>query len=539
MIKKMFILSPLIKDLLLLFLLFIGNVLIKNYNIYFLLVYASLIIYHIYIYISIKKKNNIQFFSITNYILITILLFLLTYFFICDSNPFFCIFVFYSFFPNFIKAVLIIIIHTYIINIYQNNIKNNNKIYLMQTEEISVKFNIKSDNCQKYFLSDFFIYIRKRIKYKNFSILLIIFILTEKLLFFNRIYLWVFFTKKEKALPNLTSKNTKYYITSNTFNMGKIMDNYLIEMKKLINYLGEQNVIVSFVDNGDSTDNTRDYLEEFQKYLNEKKIVNKFILTHEIDDPRKKQSFFPFLKYTPLRIEYYAQLRNKCLELLYELENIDYNNTIILFFNDVVFKYEDIINLLSTNNEDYDVVCGLDMSFLFYDRWVSIDLEGEGMSKYFPYFLNKEGQDLVINHKPVRVFSCWNGVIAFKASPLENKKVQFRHKLANSSLPKNILTNQAKTYFESECTYFNIDLYSLGYTKKFINPDVRVAYEYYYLIKSKYYIPSFKHIANFFWTYFVSLRKKRNKFMSNYEERNISLNNMIKNWYIENSIHDS
>ena len=312
------------------------------------------------------------------------------------------------------------------------------------------------------------------------------------------------------------------------------MDDYLREMKKLINYLGEKNVIVSIVDNGDSTDKTGKYLEEFQNYLNERKIINKFVLNHEIDDPRKK-SFF-FLKYTPLRIEYYAKLRNKCLEFLYELENIDFNNTMILFFNDVVFKYEDIINLLSTNNEDYDAVCALDMYFLFYDRWVSIDFEGEGMRKYFPYFINKEGQDLVLNHKPIRVFSCWNGVIAFKAAPLKDKKVQFRYKL-NATLPKHILTNPAKTYYESECTFFNIDLFSLGYNKKFINPDVRVAYKYHYLMRAKYYIPSFKHVANYFWSYFVSLTKKRNKLMSNYDERNITLNNMLRNWYFENRIN--
>ena len=533
-------LASYIKNILILIILFIGNIFIQNYNIYFLLVYISLFIYHIYIFISILQKNNFQFFSITNYIITTILLFLITYFFICDPNPFFCIIFFYSFFPNFIKAVLIIIIHTYFLHKYLINLNQNNtgdKVDISQTEEISIKLNIKSDfNFQSYFLSDFYNYIKKKKNYKNFYIIVIILFLTEKILFFNRIYLWVFFNKKEKALPNLTSKNTKYYITSNIFNMEKLMDNYLSEMKKLINYLGEQNVIVSIVDNGDSTDNTRSYLEEFQKYLNDKKIINKFILNHEIDDPRKK--FFPFLKYTRLRIEYYAELRNKCLELLYELENIDYNNTIVLFFNDIVFKYEDIINLLSTNKEDFDVVCGLDMSFLFYDRWVSIDLEGEGMSKYFPYFLNKEGQDLVLNHRPVRVFSCWNGVIAFKASPLKDKKVQFRHKMPNSSLPKNILTNQAKTYYESECTYFNIDLHSLGFDKKFINPDVRVAYEYYYLIKSKYYIPSFKHVANYFWTYFVSLTKKRNKLMSNYNGRNFKLNNMMKKWYFENRIYE-
>ena len=43
-------------------------------------------------------------------------------------------------------------------------------------------------------------------------------------------------------------------------------------------------------------------------------------------------------------------------------------------------------------------------------------------------------------------------------------------------MPKYSLSNPAKDYYESECTFFNIDLYSLGYTKKFINPDVRVTY---------------------------------------------------------------
>ena len=66
---------------------------------------------------------------------------------------------------------------------------------------------------------------------------------------------------------------------------------------------------------------------------------------------------------------------------------MDFNNTIIIFLNDIVFKYEDIINLLSTNKENYDLVCGLDMNDnTFYDRWVSIDLEGDGLRKFFPFF---------------------------------------------------------------------------------------------------------------------------------------------------------
>ena len=169
----------------------------------------------------------------------------------------------------------------------------------------------------------------------------------------------------------------------------------------------------------------------------------------------------------------------------------------------------------------------------FYDRWVSIDLEGDGLTKYFPFFMNKEGQDLVINHKPIRVFSCWNGVIAFRALPLKDKKVQFRYKL-NYSMPKHSLNNPAKDYYESECTFFNIDLFSMGYTKKFINPDVRVTYKHQYYFESKYYIPSWKHILGYLILYFVGMSKKKNKYMSYYKNDTIKLNYIVNNWYIEN-----
>ena len=301
-------------------------------------------------------------------------------------------------------------------------------------------------------------------------------------------------------------------------------------MKKLINYLGKNNVIISFVENGDSRDNTRKYLEDFQDYLNENEIMNKFYLTKEIEDPRMNYSS---LKYTRLRIEYYAKLRNKCFEFLYEIENIDYNNTIVLFFNDIIFTYEDIIYLLSTNNEDFDAVCGLDMiDNNFYDTWVSIDLDGNRVRGSFPFFSNKEGQDLVVYHEPVRVFSCWNGVIALKASPLENKMIQFRHKF-NYSLPKQkeILI---KNYYESECTYFHIDMYSLGYSKKFINPDVRVTYKKERFYEANILLSLFWHYLNYFSHYFRNFLKKRNKYMSDYFEKNIRLESNLQNWYIEN-----
>ena len=77
-------------------------------------------------------------------------------------------------------------------------------------------------------------------------------------------------------------------------------------MKKLINYLGENNVVISIVENGDSIDNTRKYLKDFQDYLNQKNIINRFSLTKEIEDPRLKIK--AFLQTPPSRIEYYSKL---------------------------------------------------------------------------------------------------------------------------------------------------------------------------------------------------------------------------------------
>ena len=71
-------------------------------------------------------------------------------------------------------------------------------------------------------------------------------------------------------------------------NMEGIIVNFIEEMKKLINYLGKENVIISIVENGDSKDKTRDYLKEFKTYLDKNKIINKFILKREVEDPRKK-----------------------------------------------------------------------------------------------------------------------------------------------------------------------------------------------------------------------------------------------------------
>ena len=456
----------------------------------------------------------------------SILLYFISYFIICDPNPFSVLFFYYTFNPCFIKAILIILIHTSFLDKYKKYFKKN-FINLNSSENIAFNFFLDSD-----FDSNLIKFVIEKISSKIFLFLLIIFCSLDALIFVNRIKIWVNFNKKNNTLPKSYSKNTTFYIATNIINAGSIIESFIEEMSKLIHYLGEKNVIISVVENGDSKDNTRIFLKNFQNFLNEKCIINKFSLTKEIDDPRKTAKSFYFL--SPSRIEFLSKLRNKCLDLLYEKDNIDFDNTIVIFFNDIVFRYEDIINLLSTNDEDFDAVCGLDMvDHYFYDAWVSIDLDGNGLSNLFPFFINKEAQDLVIYHKPIRVFSCWNGVIAFKASPLRNKKLHFRYN-KNITLPKYRLNIPIVNYFDSECTYFHIDLFSLGYTKKFINPNVRVTYKNEGFFEAKYLIPTIKHIYNYFKLYFINFLKKRNKYMSNYINNEIKLELLLKNWYLEN-----
>jgi hypothetical protein len=336
--------KKILNNIFLLIILFLGDIFINEKDYYFQLIYICLLFYHLYFLFLLIQNKGILFFDLKYFLFTSIILYLFTYFIIYDPNPFFSIITFYSFYPNFIKATFIIAIHTYYISYYLNNCQ----IYSInfRTVEESSSNKLQLDKSLKhisesYFLSEFFKNLSNNRKLNHFFVGLIVFFITEIMIFSNRIRIWVYLNDKEKTIPNLTLRNTTFYITSNLVNIESIIDNYIEQVKYLIDYLGEKNVIISIVENEDSKDNTRNILSDFQNYLIEKKILNKFYLKREIEDPRKINK--PFVKYSRLRIEYFAKLRNKCLEFLYELPNIDFNNTIVLFLNDIVFKFEDLI----------------------------------------------------------------------------------------------------------------------------------------------------------------------------------------------------
>ena len=538
-------------DNLIFILLFIANKKLEDYNTYFKLIYIILIIHNIYflIYIIIEFISKDQY-KIVFSVLISLFLYYFSYYYICDSNPNFYLVVYYLFYQNFFKAILIVFIHTFIVSkvficcqykFLESSINCNDISFSKVT--ISIQKNEDNPPTRKknyYFLSFYTNYfLNNKRNFIIFILSLIIIIALEVFVFMNRIKFWVHRYNKNITLPIATAKNTTFFIAATVHNMEKIIDDYFIEMKKLINYLGKENVIISIMENGDSTDKTREKLYEFMEYLNETEIVNRIIIEHEIDDPRKNESDPYSLEnnfLSNLRIKYYSELRNRCLDFIYEIPNLNFSNTKVIFFNDIIFEYENIINLLSTNNEDYDAVCGLDFYDCFYDSWVSIDLSGYSLRHDFPFFVNKEGQDLVINHKPVRVMSCWNGVIVFTAEPLKDRKIKFRYELEENREIQYYINSDQQYNYESECTYFHIDLHSLGYTKKFINPEVRVAYEYKYYYLQKMYYPNEKEHNMYKQMYEESKLMKRNKDMSNYKDRNLTLKGDLYKWYESNKL---
>ena len=554
-------------------LLFILNILLDDFHLYFLIIYLCLITYTIYkIYLIIRVWNEKLRFS---QIMIILFSYVISYFVICDPNPLYYLLTFYLPFQNFFRMVFLVIFISYqveklsnrdmekylfkfinnsedinepnnidnTIDIHEENIKQINEMENKEEEnkeedkDKDDKELIKSseDNNEeksnkyqtKFFLSDF---IFKFKKIKNIFLFILITSIIQFCLFLYRVKFWIYFTPKEKALPIATAQNTTFYIASVVCNMMPKLDDYLDEMKKLINYLGPENVMVSIIENGDSKDRTRNYLVEYQKYLNDINVINEINMDHEICKQNGTMNVYK-------RIDFLSRLRNRAFNLIYNTKKFDYLNTKIIYLNDIIYTYEDIVKLLATNNEDYDSVCAMDFIIYFYDTWASADLNGNSIRHVYPYFINAEGQDQVMNLKPVRMFSCWGGVSIFPAAPLENKKLQFRTEPGDKEF-KYPLNNYQVGNTESECTYINIDLQTLGYTKRLMNPDVKVAYEYKYYYITKYFGELY-HFAHYFYQYFWKFTEKRNKNMSNLRDKFVKLEKRIELWYNYHKLNDS
>ena len=499
-----------------LLIIYIAYFLIPDREYFFIFIYSGLILSNIFkmfnILLFYKIKLGKKLFFFIEYIL----LYLVSYFLIKDPNPFYYLITFYLPLPNFFRGIFIITFVSYFFNKKKNSLEIENTSLNLNLKNEEDKDKDKDKDKSKtdnniddtkinnkkevtFFLSEYFTYFFKN--KKKLLLFLLILILANIIIYFYNIKFWIYFTPKEVALPSDTENNTKYYICSIICNIEPIIIDWIAQMKLLIDYLGKENIYISILENQDSKDNTREYLKEFKKYLDENNIKNKIILEKIADKGQKE------------RIVYLGELRDLSLNYLFEIENLNFTNTKIIFFNDIIYRYQDVIKLIGTNNGDYDAVCAMDFYEGFYDAWASQLLDAMYFRRYFPYMSNKQAQDAVINGELIRTFSCWNGVTVFSAKPFEDRILYFRH---------------GYKVRQSECLLIHSDMQMMGFQKTLVNPNIKVAYEYGYYYKNHYLYPWTKNLFTYFYYYFRYGFEKRNYKMTNTKDRGISLDPQLK-----------
>ncbi|CAG8671279.1 5878_t:CDS:2 [Acaulospora morrowiae] len=292
------------------------------------------------------------------------------------------------------------------------------------------------------------------------------------------------FVEIDNCNANIVSGITvdKIFIAANFHNNEDILPNFSEQLLDLLRILNPENVYVSLFENG-SKDNTKFLLHALRSDLDAKGIPNTIIIN---DSPKNETNTG--------RIPYMARLRNKLLEPLLEQTEKGNKFDYILFFNDVIWTASDILVLLETNDRNYDAACAMDFYWTFYDTFATRELPSSRMrypwppNPYFPYFYDKAVQQKLYNNDPVRVFSCWNGVTVMNAEPFVKHNVRFRALFKDKELK----------FDASECCLIYSDFRKLGYDKVFVNPNVRVAYEYRFYLWSKYILPLIDFLFQYF-----------------------------------------
>ncbi|KAI8099642.1 cryptococcal mannosyltransferase 1-domain-containing protein [Halteromyces radiatus] len=280
---------------------------------------------------------------------------------------------------------------------------------------------------------------------------------------------------------SLSEKKPTLFIAANLYNNQDILDHWTTQVLKLAQWAGPNRSYISIFENG-STDNTKALLLKFKTRLTQENIPHTIIL----DDTPKD--------YTERRIPMLANRRNQALSPLYR-RDLDYDK--ILFLNDIWFDWMDAVRLIqsgySNNNsmdidEEYDAVCSMDFFGQYYDEFATreIDTNWLGSGEY-PYFKDQTSRDLLKHRKLIPVYSCWGGMVSFKASPFL---------MVNSTTGTPLLSfrslwpdNPRPILEASECCLVHSDLRALNFTNIFINPNVKVAYDHFHYWYANYLLP--------------------------------------------------
>ncbi|KAI0787276.1 cryptococcal mannosyltransferase 1-domain-containing protein [Fomes fomentarius] len=224
--------------------------------------------------------------------------------------------------------------------------------------------------------------------------------------------------------PSGYGRGEKVFIAAAFHQNEAVLPYWTRSMLDVITYLGTNNVFVSILE-GYSGDRSPELLEEFARELDRRGVQNR-IVVRDTSIPKPG-----VLEWNP-RIEFLAGTRNRVLEPL--VASGEYDK--VLFSNDVYVEPESVIELLETHDGAFDFACGMDFgNFGAYDMWVLRDRLGRLTAGIWPYFLDAADYEAMRAGDPVPVFTCWNGIVAFRADPLLPVHLRSNNTLSNSPLP--------------------------------------------------------------------------------------------------------
>jgi len=292
----------------------------------------------------------------------------------------------------------------------------------------------------------------------------------------------------------------------------------------LADHLGSHNVHFAALESG-SQDGTKEALMELKEQLDARGVSNTISLgmtvweqLEELDarpDPQGER--VPGWiwddqedRFALRRIPYLARVRNQAMEPLQMLEKMGRKFDKIFWVNDVVFdvsshplapsrccetqpspkcarpggkrpsltglprpsQTSDFLTLLNTNDGSYAAACSMDFKVYpyYYDTFALRDDRGDkAVSHHWPWFLSPASRAAAQRNRPVRVASCWNGMVLFDSAPFyAAPPLQFR----------GIDDSLADLHLEgSECCLVHADNEALAAEKGvWLNPNVRVGY---------------------------------------------------------------
>ncbi|KAL3454038.1 cryptococcal mannosyltransferase 1-domain-containing protein [Aspergillus insuetus] len=233
----------------------------------------------------------------------------------------------------------------------------------------------------------------------------------------------------------------------------------------LADVFGSDNIFVSVCETG-SSDNTKNSLRDLDKALETNRIGRRVITS--VTEPQNAAS----RDHESSHLPYIPQLRNKCLEPLYDLRGAGLFFDRILFLSDIAFTTEDVLSLLGTNYGTYTAACSFNpLIFPAYtDPFALRDADGyEPVMQKWPFFRSSRSRDDMKSMLPVRVRSCWDGMVFMATEAFySTSPIQFR------GVPGGLVEAHLEA---SECCLIHADNVLSGRRGVYLNPFVRVGYD--------------------------------------------------------------